>query len=145
MPLEEYSYDHLRLRGGVPGTSSALADVPEIYQMTQTLHRTKRTGLKPILFKSKLDLALTIVLELTVVSRNCTPGLNYCGSTLNGIGNYQPQIDQCLFDNKAPSLDGGNSTLFGCIGGTNGVIQFIKDCGLGNCRDNGGGKNDTCA
>ncbi|KAJ7613086.1 hypothetical protein FB45DRAFT_1036615 [Roridomyces roridus] len=75
---------------------------------------------------------------------NCNVPLLYCGHSLLAKGNYQPQIDQCLFDNNHLTLDNGQSVLFGCIGGPNGVIQFLQDCGLNRCRDNGNGKNDTC-
>ncbi|KAJ7829328.1 hypothetical protein B0H13DRAFT_2435995 [Mycena leptocephala] len=63
---------------------------------------------------------------------------------IHSDGNYQPQIDQCLFDNNHLTVDNEQSVLFGSIRGPNGVIQFLQDCGVNRCKDNGNGKNDTC-
>ncbi|KAK1770395.1 hypothetical protein QBC33DRAFT_566834 [Phialemonium atrogriseum] len=75
------------------------------------------------------------------MARNCTPGLNYCGSTLNNIGNYQGQIDQALHD--AGRANGGSDDLFHCVGGDSGVIDWIGYCPNG-CRDNGKDVSDSC-
>lgn len=102
-----------------------------------------------------------LALAGSVVARNCTPGLNYSGHTLLSIGssesfllvslvcltltgNYQPQIDQSLFDNGVTSADGGRGVLFHCVGGANGNIQYLSKCGVGNCVDAGAGVNDFC-
>ncbi|KAF8214075.1 hypothetical protein K438DRAFT_1802825 [Mycena galopus ATCC 62051] len=95
--------------------------------------------MKLILLSSILALAVGMT-----AADNCNVPLRYCGHSLIAKGNYQPQIDQCLFDNNHATFDNGQSVLYGCIGGTNGVIQFLQDCGTGRCMDNGNGKNDTC-
>ncbi|KIM41489.1 hypothetical protein M413DRAFT_27828 [Hebeloma cylindrosporum] len=79
------------------------------------------------------------------LARNCTPGLRYCGSTLLDIGNYQGQIDQALADAGVQEVDNGKSALFFCQGGDNGVIQFIRECTVGQCVDAGTGNDDHCA
>ncbi|MCJ1286466.1 hypothetical protein MMC26_005811 [Xylographa opegraphella] len=82
----------------------------------------------------------------SVMASNCKPGLQYCGSTLLSVGNYQGQIDQCYYDvvgegYEAPN--GGKNMLFGCEGGRSGVIKYFKTCAAG-CHDAGSGKSDYC-
>ena len=60
-------------------------------------------------------------------------------------GNYQAQIDQAIADANQPEVDNGQSTLFSCQGGDEGVITFIKACTVGQCVDAGRGKSDFCA
>ncbi|KAG5985574.1 hypothetical protein E4U54_005948 [Claviceps lovelessii] len=78
------------------------------------------------------------------LARNCKPGLNYCGHTLIGIGNYRGQIAQAL---SAAGQSGNdvnvNHSLFHCEGGPEGVIRFIDFCRY-NCVDNGSGRSDYC-
>lgn len=60
-------------------------------------------------------------------------------------GDYQSTIDQVLTDKGVPEKNGGNDVLFHCQGGDSGLIDFIKDCGEGDCvtnSDNNG--NDLC-
>ncbi|KAJ7476447.1 hypothetical protein FB451DRAFT_1087230 [Mycena latifolia] len=87
--------------------------------------------------------ASLLVLVTSVVARNCTPGLNYCGRTLLEIGKYQPQIDQALADAHQGEADGGADDLFGCAGGPNGVITFIRFCNNG-CKTEPTGVSDVC-
>ncbi|KAF3017070.1 hypothetical protein E8E14_006212 [Neopestalotiopsis sp. 37M] len=77
------------------------------------------------------------------MARNCTPGLNYCGSTLLDIGDYQPQIDQALADAGEGNDNHARDYLFHCAGGDNGVIEFLQRCEHG-CKDAGGGVSDRC-
>ena len=60
-------------------------------------------------------------------------------------GDYQPQIDQCTWDN---GYDIGTYTgvwLFSCGGGPNGVITFNDTCGYNRgCINAGEGNNDYC-
>lgn len=104
----------------------------------------------------------------SAMAGNCTPGLNYCGSTLMDIGkqntstvidtgmqtsranhvflvkgHYQSQIDQAISDAGVPELDNGHESLFHCIGGDNGVISYLGDCPNG-CHDAGHGNSDYC-
>ncbi|KAL6890036.1 hypothetical protein GGI43DRAFT_416226 [Trichoderma evansii] len=79
------------------------------------------------------------------LAANCTPGLDYCGFNLLGIGNYQAQITDAL---QKASLDSSNkgvstNTLFHCVGGQNGDIVVIKFC-TNRCVDGGPGKSDFC-
>ncbi|KAL1985853.1 hypothetical protein VTN96DRAFT_7345 [Rasamsonia emersonii] len=85
----------------------------------------------------------TIILAIGAMARNCTPGLNYCGSTLLDIGHYQSQIDQAIADAGVPEVDNGRESLFHCIGGDNGVIKYLGDCPNG-CHDAGAGNSDYC-
>ncbi|KAF4635629.1 hypothetical protein G7Y89_g2466 [Cudoniella acicularis] len=86
------------------------------------------------------------VLATGVVARNCTPDLNYCGSTLLSIGNYGPQIDQAIHDANQPEENSGKDDLFHCVAqgenNQNGLITWIAHCPNG-CSDNGEGKNDA--
>ncbi|KIM41490.1 hypothetical protein M413DRAFT_149604 [Hebeloma cylindrosporum] len=59
-------------------------------------------------------------------------------------GKYQGQIDQALADNGIREVDNGRSVLFFCQGGNSGVIQFVKDYGVGLCVDAGAGNSDHC-
>ncbi|KAJ6496366.1 hypothetical protein C8R45DRAFT_985707 [Mycena sanguinolenta] len=100
------------------------------------------------------SILLSFILALDVgitAADNCNVALLYCGHSLLAKGLdwihppfLFPQIDQCLFDNNHPTLDSGQSVLYGCKRGPNGVTQFLRDCGLGHPMDNGNGKNDTC-
>ncbi|KIM41485.1 hypothetical protein M413DRAFT_27825 [Hebeloma cylindrosporum] len=100
-----------------------------------------------LLFSSMKSLSISIGMFAFVncaLARNCTPGLSYCGSSLLTIGNYQGQIDQVLSDYAIKEVDNGKSVLFYCIGGNTGVLQFVKDCGVGNCLSGGSAKSDGC-
>ncbi|KAI9645358.1 hypothetical protein NHQ30_006095 [Ciborinia camelliae] len=89
-------------------------------------------------------LLLALTLKATsVLARNCTPGLAYCGKDLLGIGDYQGRIDQCLADAGQPEADGGADDLFYCPGGSDGIIKFIKYCDNG-CTPQGTGLDDYC-
>lgn len=109
----------------------------------------------------KLSAAVSLALATFAMARNCTPGLNYCGSTLLAIGksnwielgfvfdshitigDYQAQIDQSLADAGQGNANNGRDDLFQCIGGDNGVIKFLQYCGNG-CKDEGSGVSDRC-
>ncbi|KAJ8058578.1 hypothetical protein OCU04_012755 [Sclerotinia nivalis] len=94
--------------------------------------------------KTSLPIILfTLTLTTNTLARNCTPGLNYCGRTLLSIGKYQPQIDQSLADAGVGEADGGADDLFHCVGGSNGVISFLKYC-VNGCKDEGSGVSDVC-
>ena len=54
-------------------------------------------------------------------------------------GHYQSQIDQALHD--ASAMENGEA-LFLCLGGDNGIIEWITTCGT--CHNGGSGKNDYC-
>ncbi|KAF7364923.1 Maltose permease [Mycena venus] len=74
---------------------------------------------------------------------NCDRGLSYCGRSLLHVGKYAPQTEEAVQKagtNPAHMLD----TLFYCVGGKNGDIEVIKDCGSGRCADSGPGKSDIC-
>ncbi|KAJ7261163.1 hypothetical protein C8J57DRAFT_969499, partial [Mycena rebaudengoi] len=79
-----------------------------------------------------------------VVAKNCTPGLQYCGRTrLLRIGeNYIEQMDAAV---KKARIDPNHvlDTLYYCVGGTNGDIRVINDCGADACID-GGENSDRC-
>ncbi|KAI9779632.1 MAG: hypothetical protein M1839_007297 [Geoglossum umbratile] len=93
---------------------------------------------------TSLLLALT-ALSVRAMARNCIPWLTYCGTTLLEIGdNYQPQIDQCLFDNEQPLINDGKQDLFMCMGGRNGVLKWIGHC-QNSCVDGGQGDSDHCS
>lgn len=101
----------------------------------------------------------------SAAASNCKPGLDYCGSTLLGIGtpflslspvhlspfehqltatplgNYAGQVDAATKAAKASS--NVNAHLFSCIGGPDGAIQLIQQCGT--CIDSGKGNSDVCA
>ncbi|KAH8685827.1 hypothetical protein BGZ60DRAFT_543000 [Tricladium varicosporioides] len=86
-------------------------------------------------------------LATAVVARNCTPGLEYCGKTLQGSSNaistnYQAQIDQALFAAGKTGQDWQNS-IFHCVGGNNGVISYVTFCPQG-CHQNPTGVSDVC-
>ncbi|KAJ7791208.1 hypothetical protein B0H14DRAFT_2395796 [Mycena olivaceomarginata] len=74
---------------------------------------------------------------------NCSRGLSYCGRSLLHIGNYANQIEAAIqkaHTNPSHMLD----TLFYCLGGDNGDIQVVQDCGAGRCADSGPKKSDIC-
>ena len=96
--------------------------------------------MKPI---QVLPIFLLALASNGVLARNCTPGLNYCGRSLLNIGKYQPQIDQALADAGAGEANGGADDLFYCVGGTNGVIRYVRYCSNG-CHDAGSGASDYC-
>ncbi|KAH8731862.1 hypothetical protein GQ44DRAFT_766911 [Phaeosphaeriaceae sp. PMI808] len=92
--------------------------------------------------KASTITSVLAALATSVIARNCTPGLDYCGYTLTAIGNYRDQINQAIHD----SGHGGsnpNNVLFHCEGGNSGVIRFIADCSAG-CYQNGVGVSDVC-
>ncbi|KAI9854943.1 MAG: hypothetical protein M1813_000608 [Trichoglossum hirsutum] len=82
-------------------------------------------------------------LSAGTMAANCNPGYNYCGSSLLNKGSYQPQIDQCLYDNGQGIVDDGRKDLFFCAGGRNGVIKWLGRCT--NCVDGGTGNSDYCS
>lgn len=59
------------------------------------------------------------------------------------IGNYQPQIDQAIFDAGQQEIDNGKEDLFFCDGGDNGIINWTTRCS-GGCVDAGPGNSDHC-
>ncbi|ORY07647.1 hypothetical protein BCR34DRAFT_616608 [Clohesyomyces aquaticus] len=78
-----------------------------------------------------------------VAARNCTPGLAYCGYTLNAISNnYNDQIIQALHSSGHGNSD-PNKTLFYCRGTDAGLIDWVADCPHG-CHQNGVGVSDVC-
>jgi hypothetical protein len=108
---------------------------------------------------------ISALFATAVSSRNCKPGLFYCGSTLISIGkrnknqsgslniyvltdqsrctgNYGGQIDQAMYAAGKPFVD-ASKTLFYCVGGDNGVIAYVNTCGV--CQDNGADRSDKCA
>lgn len=95
--------------------------------------------------KASIILVVAAALVGDAAARNCKTGLYYCGSTLTGIGNYRPQLDQLSFDTKHgiqyPSK--WKTSLFYCHGGREGVISWKRDCPIG-CVDGGANKNDYC-
>lgn len=74
---------------------------------------------------------------------------NACqGSTLQILtfwilGDYQPQIDQCLYDNGVGNAGAGEDDLFGCYGGPNGVVEYVQHCDHG-CVEAAHGVSDYC-
>ncbi|KIM92218.1 hypothetical protein PILCRDRAFT_115522 [Piloderma croceum F 1598] len=94
--------------------------------------------------KSFATLMAMVALAGCALADNCTPGLNYCGSSLLKKGNYQAQIDQALADAGVQEVDNGESALFACEGGSNGVIKFLQECTVGECVDAGTGRSDYC-
>ncbi|TFK32963.1 hypothetical protein BDQ12DRAFT_728174 [Crucibulum laeve] len=101
------------------------------------------------------SLIILAVASSTAFASNCTPGLNYCGSTLLYIGDYSDQISQHLHDisgQPGSPFIGVNDNpydniLFECIGGSAGIIKFKEECDSSGktCNNGGGGKNDFCA
>jgi hypothetical protein len=58
-------------------------------------------------------------------------------------GKYSDQIEAAIqkaHTNSNHLLD----TLYYCLGGSNGDIEVIKDCGPGRGADAGSGKSDIC-
>ncbi|OBT72001.1 hypothetical protein VF21_08589 [Pseudogymnoascus sp. 05NY08] len=93
----------------------------------------------------KFTLVATVLamFATSAIADNCTPGLNYCGKTLMAVGKYQAQIDQAVYDRGQQLLNNGLGDLFHCVGGDNGVIQWISHCCNG-CVDAGRGHSDYC-
>ncbi|KAF9462728.1 hypothetical protein BDZ94DRAFT_1298357 [Collybia nuda] len=91
-------------------------------------------------------LITALALARIASARSCTTGLDYCGSNLFSIGNYNDIVGQALLDNGVNGDQ--DNVLFSCFGdwapGT-GMIQFIRDCGVGRCEDGGPGRSDFCA
>ncbi|KIJ48763.1 hypothetical protein M422DRAFT_45185 [Sphaerobolus stellatus SS14] len=91
---------------------------------------------------------LPLIFASTTVARDCTKGLNYCGSILADIGDaYTDQTRQHLYDVGDPNYANINQKLFHCVGGTGGIIEFIEDCSASRrtCHNGGSGQNDFCA
>ncbi|KAH6673854.1 hypothetical protein B0J14DRAFT_667452 [Halenospora varia] len=85
--------------------------------------------------------ALLTMLVTSVVANNCKQGINYCGSTLLRVGNYQWDINRICMDHQiAPAA--GNNVLFSC--GANGGIDLVQNC-IKGCIDGGRGNNDYCS
>ncbi|KAJ4153575.1 hypothetical protein LMH87_010058 [Akanthomyces muscarius] len=79
-------------------------------------------------------------------ARNCNKGLLYCGNTLLAIGNYRAQIDDAVAKAGIRRFKGDDLTtdsLFKCLGGSNGDIEYTNFCRRG-CQNGGSGKNDFC-
>lgn len=58
-------------------------------------------------------------------------------------GNYYNQINAELLSNGQSSDSNHiNNSLFKCIGGNNGDIDFLEYCG--SCNDGGSGNDDYC-
>ncbi|TFK32965.1 hypothetical protein BDQ12DRAFT_728168 [Crucibulum laeve] len=74
------------------------------------------------------------VASSTAFAANCTPGLNYCGSTLMYIEKgYREQISQHLHNRKefvGVQDYPYDNMLFECIGGSSGIINLIKQCDM---------------
>ncbi|EHK20907.1 uncharacterized protein TRIVIDRAFT_139640, partial [Trichoderma virens Gv29-8] len=77
-------------------------------------------------------------------ARNCKKNLDYCGSTLLDIGNYEGQIISALGSAGKPTDNNWRrKSLFYCAGGPNGEIQWTEYCGE-RCVDAGKDKSDYC-
>ncbi|KAF7329999.1 hypothetical protein MKEN_00263900 [Mycena kentingensis (nom. inval.)] len=84
-----------------------------------------------------------------VVARDCTPGLDYCGSVLKDIGNENRLVvRQCLYD-YGRQWDEQDDTLFTCSPNSSGeyvgYLTYKTYCGRGRCHNGGGGKHDYCS
>lgn len=76
--------------------------------------------------------------------RRVLPSLLPPHQTLTGFlqtGNYRAQLDQAMCDVGRCGQNSDNS-LFYCIGGDSGVIQYNRGCS--RCVDGGSGRNDYC-
>jgi hypothetical protein len=118
--------------------------------------------------KTTLIATTLVILAAGATANNCKEGLYYCGQTLLDIGkkstfkrhsvkvlwentkevlyiigNYQPQIDQAIFDASQQEIDNGKEDLFFCDGGDNGIINWTTRCS-GGCVDAGPGNSDHC-
>ncbi|KID60058.1 uncharacterized protein G6M90_00g030540 [Metarhizium brunneum] len=93
--------------------------------------------------KASLISAVLAILPF-VFARNCIPGVVYCGQTLIDIGAYHEQLFQANHCAGAPRTDHDiRSSLYYCVGGDGGVVNYMKVCSTG-CKDNGPGNNDSC-
>ncbi|RDA85093.1 hypothetical protein CP532_3132 [Ophiocordyceps camponoti-leonardi (nom. inval.)] len=86
-----------------------------------------------------------------VRARNCTPDLNYCGSSLQSIAqanNYDQQIREQLVSNgHIVNEETMQNSLFFCKGGPHGEIVLRKICNVGlldQCNNMGLGRDDRC-
>ncbi|RDA95706.1 hypothetical protein CP533_1089 [Ophiocordyceps camponoti-saundersi (nom. inval.)] len=99
-----------------------------------------------------LSIAVTAALFPLVMAKNCTPGLNYCGSTLQRIAqenNYDHQIkEQLRYHGKELNEKNIRQSLFYCTGGPDGEIFFRRVCDDGSddyCANNGPGNTGFAA
>ncbi|KAM5341816.1 hypothetical protein ACJ41O_014847 [Fusarium nematophilum] len=78
---------------------------------------------------ANLSLAALAVLAPIAEARNCKKGYNYCGHVLLDIGNYYDQIHDELAASSRPTTSKHiNHSLFKCLGGPDGDINYIKYC-----------------
>ncbi|KAF2475005.1 uncharacterized protein BDR25DRAFT_159970, partial [Lindgomyces ingoldianus] len=77
---------------------------------------------------------------------NCKHGIDYCGWNLLNRGNtYNQRIpNELRVKNQPDDFTHVNSSLFWCVGGVNGDIEFQVYCGDGSCKDGGTNKSDYC-
>ncbi|KAM0689870.1 hypothetical protein Q7P36_010742 [Cladosporium allicinum] len=100
----------------------------------------------------KISLAASLTLAMlaeVAVARNCDGGLNYCGKTLNKIGDYEAEIQSACGQVHISCRDGygDNYVLFECKSSVFGNhIAVENNCGEYGlkCIDGGAGKSDTC-
>lgn len=100
----------------------------------------------------------------------CTPGLRYCGSTLDSIdgkdspirlsgaytylksasinqdylGCYTLSASQALYSSGYGEVSDYSNWLFNCHGGPAGLVDVIQEC-PGSCNSGGTGSDDFCA
>jgi hypothetical protein len=60
-------------------------------------------------------------------------------------GNYQELVNQCLLDNGIPTTKPRGDFLFLCYGTSDGLLDFLGDCGPGNCVVAGANEDDFCS
>ncbi|GAP92942.1 putative conserved hypothetical protein [Rosellinia necatrix] len=87
--------------------------------------------------------ALLGALSPVAQAANCGKGYRYCGYNLLEKGNYYTQIIEELEANDQPTDSNHvKQSLFNCLGGNNGDIQFLKYCT--SCHNAGSGSDDYC-
>ncbi|RAH52304.1 hypothetical protein BO85DRAFT_431963 [Aspergillus piperis CBS 112811] len=92
-------------------------------------------------------IALTFAVSVNAAATGyCDPGLNYCSSVLNDVGNNDSAIRDALkshgndFAAKAPAL--WSNFLFHCNDDRS--LTVVESC-VGFCQNNGVGNSDTCS
>ncbi|KAH7304353.1 hypothetical protein BKA65DRAFT_521449 [Rhexocercosporidium sp. MPI-PUGE-AT-0058] len=91
--------------------------------------------------KFSASLLLLSVLSGAAIAKNCAVNVYYCGFNLRKIAtgnNYDNQITKAMAGHNGDS----NNAVFLCLGGNNGDIRFVEQCGT--CIDAGSGKSDYC-
>ncbi|KAM0696200.1 hypothetical protein Q7P36_003446 [Cladosporium allicinum] len=90
------------------------------------------------------SLALAMLAE-AVVARYCTDGLDYCGRSLNSIGDYQIDMENECFDHaEYCNGDAVNRVLFKCEYGFFHNTISVKEACQDKCISGGAGKSDYC-